>query len=183
MFCGDSMPYIHTAHSGQDIFAYVIAAVIGIVLCLWGLQLSRFISSITFASVLGYITYVYSYKAFGSIALSILLLLIAIAIGFVMGFIFFRASLSIVFGYTVASIILRGFEKRGDLALLIILIIIFAVLIYVISNYLLAALFAFTGASLIYKSLVSLGLSAAPSIAIAVAVAVAGLYNQLRHRL
>ncbi|MEL9940512.1 MAG: hypothetical protein QW632_02135 [Ignisphaera sp.] len=167
---------------GVDVPAYIIAAVVGMVLCFWGLQLSRFIASIAFASVLGYLTYVYTFKAFASIALSIIFMLLAIAVGFVLGFTLFRASLSIVFGYVIASILVRDVAKTKELVLLIILTIIFSILIYVLSNYVLALLFVATGSALVYKSLVILGLQSTIAFLIVVVIAVAGLYNQLKRR-
>ncbi|MEM0026975.1 MAG: hypothetical protein QXT53_03510 [Ignisphaera sp.] len=169
--------------TGVDVPAYTIATVVGIVLCFWGLQLSRFIASITFASILGYLTYVYTFKAFASIALSIIFMLLAIVVGFILGFILFRASLSIVFGYVIASILVRDVAKSKELVLLIILTIIFSVLIYILSKYFLALLFAATGSALIYKSLAVLGLQSTIAFLIAIVVAVVGLYNQLKRRI
>jgi hypothetical protein len=163
-----------------DVPAYVIATVFGAVLCFWGVQLSRFISSVVFASILGYMTYSYSYAVFKSVALSIIFMLLAIVIGLVIGFIFFKVALSLSFGYTIASIILRDFIKSRETALLIVLTIIFAILIYVLSTYLLALLFVATGSSLIYRSLPVLGLQTIPSIVIVLIIAIAGLYNQIK---
>lgn len=165
-----------------DVPAYIIATIVGMVLCFWGLQLSRFIASIAFASILGYLTYVYTFKAFASTALSIIFMLIAIAVGFILGFALFKASLSILFGYVTASILVRDVAKGKDFALLILLTIIFSILIYVLSNYLLALLFVATGSALVYKSLVTLGLQSTIAFLIVVVIAVAGLYNQLKRR-
>lgn len=166
-----------------DVPAYVIATVFGVVLCFWGVQLSRFIASIVFAAILSYITYSYSYAVFRSVALSIIFMLIAIGIGFVIGFVFFKVALSLSFGYTIASIILRDFIGSRETALLIVLTIIFAILIYVLSTYLLALLFVATGSSLIYRSLTVLGLQTIPSIVIVLIIAIAGLYNQIKRHI
>jgi len=163
-----------------DVPAYIIATVIGIVLCFWGLQISRFIASIAFAAVLGYLTYVYVYRAFGSIALSIIIMLLAIAIGFALGFAFFKAALSIVFGYTLASIVVRSVVGNREFVLVVLLAIIFSILIYILSNYVLALLFVAAGSALIYKSLVALGLPHIMSFIVVIIVAATGLYNQLR---
>jgi hypothetical protein len=163
-----------------DVPAYIIAAALGVVLCLWGVQLSRFIASITTAALLGYITYVYTYMVFKSIAIAIIFMLAAIVIGFVIGFTLFRLGLSIVFGYTIASIITRSIAGSREVTLLLVLIVIFAALIYVLSKYLLALLFAATGASLLYKSLAALGLSQTATLAIVVLLAIVGVFNQVK---
>jgi hypothetical protein len=163
-----------------DVPAYIIAAVLGIVLCLWGVQLSRVIASITLASVLGYLTYIYVHKAFGSIALAILFMFIAIGIGFALGFTLFRLGLSIVFGYTLASILTKSVIGFRETALLLVLTIIFTALIYVLSKYILILLFVASGSALLFKSLVALGLAPTLSLIVIVVVATVGIYNQLK---
>ena len=167
-----------------DVPAYIIAAVIGIILSFWGVQLSRFIASIVFGSFLAYLTFVGVYRAFHSYALAIIFLFIAFGIGFALGFLFFRASLSILFGYLLARIIVNLFAVGKGIALgalLIILTTIFAVLIYMLSRYILALLFASSGVLLLFSSLVKLGLGYSVAGVIALIVFVAGLYNQVKN--
>ena len=159
-----------------DVPAYIIATVIGLILCFWGVQLSRFVSALAFSAFLGYITYTYIYSLFHSVALSILFMLMAIVIGFVAGFVLFRIALSIVFGYMIASILAKG------IFLMSLLTVVFAMLIYVLSGYLLAILFVVTGSSLIYRSLIVLGLQPPIALIIILLVSVIGLYNQLKKR-
>ncbi|MEM0006329.1 MAG: hypothetical protein QW406_05645, partial [Ignisphaera sp.] len=97
-----------------DVPAYVILTILGLVICFWGRQLSRFISSIAFASFLGYVIWLYSFRMWGSVAISIVLMFIAAAIGFVLGFTIYRVAISILFGYITASIIA---PERGILLL------------------------------------------------------------------
>jgi hypothetical protein len=167
-----------------DVPAYVIAAAIGIILSFWGVQLSRFIASIVFGSFLAYLTFIEVYRAFHSYALAIIFLFIAFGIGFALGFLFFRASLSILFGYLLARIIINLFvvgEGIALAALLIILTTIFAVLIYMLSKYILAIVFASSGALILFTSLVKLGLEYSVAGVVALIVFVAGLYNQVKN--
>lgn len=168
---------------GVDVPAYIIAAVLGIVLCFWGLQLSRFIASLTLAAVLGYLTYTYTYTAFNSIALAVIFMLIAIAIGFAFGFAFFKLGLSIIFGYMIASIITRSIIGFRETALIVILTIAFAILVYVLSRYVIALLFVATGSALLYKSLVVLGLSQTISLIVVIIIAATGIYNQIKTKI
>jgi hypothetical protein len=167
---------------GVDVPAYIIAAVLGIVLCLWGIQLSRFIASLTTAAVLGYLTYTYTYVALGSTALAIIFMLIAIGVGLALGFTLFRLGLSIVFGYMIASIITKSVIGFRGAALVLILTVVFAALIYVLSRHILVLLFVTTGSALLYKSLVVLELSPRLSLAVVVLVAAVGVYNQLKRK-
>lgn len=165
---------------GVDVPAYIIAAVLGVVLCLWGIQLSRFIASLTTAAVLGYLTYTYTYVALGSTALAIIFMLIAIGVGLALGFTLFRLGLSIVFGYMIASIIMKSVIGFRGAALALILTVVFAALIHVLSKHILVLLFVAAGSALLYKSLVVLELSPVLSLASVVLVAAVGVYNQLK---
>ncbi len=163
--------------NGIDVPAYIIATVIGLAMCLWGVQLARFISSLAFGAIMGYTAYIFTYRVFHSVALSILFALIAILIGFIIGFTLFRVVLSIIFGYTLATILVR------EAILILLMTVILAVIIYVLSSYLLAILFVATGASLIYKSITILGLHHTVALIIVAIVGIVGVYNQLRRRL
>ncbi|MEM2699023.1 MAG: hypothetical protein QXF17_06880 [Ignisphaera sp.] len=161
-----------------DVPAYVILTILGLVICFWGRQLSRFISSIAFASFLGYVTWLYSFRMWGSVAISIILMFIAAAIGFVLGFTIYRVAISILFGYITASIIA---PERGILLLLLILL--FATIIYILSNYLLSLLFAATGAIMIYEGVATLGLEKIYAIALCIVIFALGLYNQIKSKI
>lgn len=161
-----------------DVPAYVLLTILGLVICFWGRQLSRFISSIAFASFLGYIVWLYSFRMWGSVAISIILMLIATAIGFVLGFTIYRIAISILFGYLTASIIA---PERGMLLLLLMLLL--TAIIYILSKYLLSLLFAATGAIMIYEGITILGLEKIYAIVLCIAVFALGLYNQIKSKI
>lgn len=146
-------------------------------MCIWGVQLARFISSLAFAAVLGYATHILTYGLFHSVALSILFTILAIFIGFIIGFTLFKVALSIVFGYAISTILVRG------AVLTLLMTIVLAAVIYILSSNVLAVLFAATGASLVYKSTIALGLQPTIALIIAILIGVVGVYNQLRRRM
>lgn len=160
-----------------DIPAYIILTILGLIMCLWGKQLSRVISSIVFAAFLGYTVWLYSFRIWGSIAVSIILMLIAMAVGFVVGFIVFKFAISMFFAYIIAGMFA---PKHG--ALFLLLLIVFTAVMYVLANYILSLLFTATGTLMIYEGVTVLGLEKMYALIICVIVFVLGLYNQVRSR-
>lgn len=160
-----------------DVPAYITLVVLGIIVCFWGKQLSRVISSIVFGAFLGYITWLYTFKLWSSVALSIVFMLIAMIVGFALGFIAFRLVLSIFFAY-----ILTGIIVPAKSILFPILLIILATAIYTLSNYILSLLYAATGALMIYEGITTLGLEKIYAVIICLIMFTLGLYNQLRSK-
>lgn len=162
-----------------DVPAYVILVVLGVLLCLWGRQIARILSSITFAALLGYISFVHSFKLWGSLAVSILLALFAMLIGFATGFFVYKVVLSVIFAYMIASALIQG----GKGALFLVLVVILAAVAYTLSKYVLSVLFALTGTAMIYKGVIALGLNTTMALALCTVVFVLGVYNQVRARI
>ncbi|MEM0031554.1 MAG: hypothetical protein QXD50_04900 [Desulfurococcaceae archaeon] len=158
-----------------DAPAYVMLTLFAIVLSFWGRQLARFISSITFAAFLSYVTWIHTYSLWRSTALSLVFALIAIIVGLATGFLVFKLAVSMIFAY-----ILAGFITHGNSSLFIVLFIVLSVVMYVLSKYLLPALFASTGSIMLFKALTTLGLDVLLTVVICVVVFTAGFYNQIR---
>lgn len=162
--------------NGIDVPAHIIATVIGLIMCLWGVQLSRFISSLASAATFGYLAYVYVYEVFRSIALSMLIAMVSALIGLLIGFTLFRIALSVLFSYMISTILLSG------TAPIVLMTLILAVVVYVLSSYFIAALFVATGASIIYKSATVLGLQPSVALIIVILISILGIYNQMKGR-
>ncbi|MEM1697254.1 MAG: hypothetical protein QXG48_01215 [Thermofilaceae archaeon] len=158
-----------------DVPAYVVLVVLGVLLCFWGRQFARVLSSIAFAAFLGYTSFVYSFKLWGSLAVSIPLAFIAALIGLFTGFLIYKLALSVVFAYIIASTLIRG----GG-ALFIVLVIVLTVIVYMLGNYVVSALFALTGATMIYRGVVTLGLNEVMALVLCTVVFILGVYNQVR---
>lgn len=166
-----------TSANYVDVPAYIILTIVGLAMSFWGKQLARVLSSISFAAFLSYITWFYTYTAWKSVALSVMLTLLAIAIGFAVGFLLFRLAISMLFAYIITTLVL---PQRGLLFLLLVVII--TMVMYVASNYIISLLFAITGATMVYKGLTTLGLKETITIIICIVVFALGFYNQLKSR-
>jgi|YelNatPaOPRAMG01_1025707.scaffolds.fasta_scaffold13872_3 hypothetical protein len=161
-----------------DVPAYVILTVLGVVMSFWGSQLARFLSSIAFASFLGYTMWIYSYSLWKSVAISALLMFVAILIGFAVGFVLFRLAVSVVFAYFIAGLI----AHRGEDILFLLLFIIFTIIVYVLSKYFISLFFALAGSAMVFKGLASLSLDMRVALVVCAIVFVLGYYNQLRYK-
>ncbi len=161
-----------------DVPAYIVLTVLGLVMSFWGSQIARFLSSITFASFLGYTLWVYSYGLWRSTALSALLMFVAVIIGLATGFILFRLAISMVSAYLIAGLLSPG---RWE-ALFLLLFIIFTAIIYVLSRHFISLFFALAGSTMVFKGLTSLGLDMRVVLVICVILLVLGYYNQVRHK-
>lgn len=161
-----------------DVPAYIALSLLGIALCFWGKQLARFLSSITFAAFLSYVTWIYTYSLWKSTALSIAFTLIAMIIGLATGFLVFKLAVSMIFAYILAGLIIHG-----NSALFTVLFIVLTVVMYVLSKYLLPALFASTGSIMLFKALTTLGLDIFLAIVICTVVFTMGFYNQVKKKI
>jgi hypothetical protein len=163
--------------SNIDTPAFIILTILGLAISFWGKQLARIISSISFAAFLSYIMWIYTYRLWNSIAISVILTLVAIAIGITFGFLMFKVAISILFAYMISSIIL---PQKGVLFLLI--VIVCTIIMYVISNYTISLLFAASGSIMVYKGVTTLGLNELVSFVLCVVIFVLGFYNQLKNK-
>jgi len=154
---------------------YIILALLGAVVAIWGSQLSRIISSIVFGAFSAYILWKFSLQLWNSFAISVVLMLLGLFIGLAVGFIVFRIALSIISAYIIASIL------TTNPIIILALTIVLALILYVLGRVFIPALFAITGALMVYKALVSLGLSIVISIPICILLGVVGFYNQFKH--
>jgi len=155
-----------------DVPACVFMILLGTVLALWGIQLSRIMSSIIFGTFLGYMAWKYSYTAWGSLALSIILLLLSLLVGFALGFVLLRFSISLVAAYMLASTLVNSPYH------LIALVVVLTLVLFVFSRVLLSAVLAATGALIVYKGLTILGIDVAITLPLCTILTIIGFYNQ-----
>jgi len=160
-----------------DVPACVFMILLGSILALWGVQLARILSSIIFSAFLGYIAWKYSYIAWGSLALSIILLLLGLLVGFALGFILLRFSISLVTAYILASILVNNPYH------LVALVIILTLLFFALSRVLLSVVLAITGTLMVYKGLTLLGINVIITLPLCIILGIIGIYNQRKRRL
>lgn len=162
-----------------DVPAYVIMTILGVVLSFWGKQLARILSSIAFSAFLSYLTWVYSFRLWSSVAISTLLMLIALVVGFLTGFLIYKLAISTLFAYIATGVLIPGIEK-GILFLLVMILL--TVIVYVLSSYILSLLFALTGTIMIYKGITTLGLNEIVALIVCITILLLGFYNQVRSK-
>ncbi len=168
--------YIH----GGDLFANVLIVIIGVVMCLWGMQVARFVASVALGGTLGYITFIYTLSLSHSVALAAIAMIAVLALGLAMGFAFFKISIAIVFGFFLSKIMLTTLGITNILLLALITLVL-AALLYVIANYIASLAFAVTGAVLVFRGLTALGMPNLPTLVLAIAVGSIGFLNQVKH--
>lgn len=155
-----------------DIPACIFMIILGTILTFWGIQLSRILSSIVFGAFLGYIVWKYSYAAWGSSALSVILLLLGLLVGFALGFILLRFSISLVAAYILASILVNN--SYHFVALVVVLTLMF----FAFSRVLLSAVMTATGVLMVYKGLTIIGIDFTVILPLCAILAIIGFYNQ-----
>ncbi len=165
---------------GEDLFANALIVIIGVVMCLWGLQVARFIASIALGGTLGYIAFVYTLALSHSIALAAIAMLIVLVLGLALGFAFFKIGIAIVFGFFLSKVMLAMLGIANTLLLALITLVL-AALLYVIASYIASLAFAVTGSVLVFRGLVALGMPTLPTLILAVAIGGIGFLNQVKH--
>ena len=155
-----------------DVPACVFMIILGTILAFWGIQLSRIMSSIIFGTFLGYMAWKYSYTAWGSPALPVILLLIGLLVGFALGFILLRFSISLIAAYILASILVNNLYH------LVALVVVLTLVFFAFSRVLLSAVLATTGVLMVYKGLTIIGIDFAIILPLCVILAIIGFYNQ-----
>ncbi|MEM1526112.1 MAG: hypothetical protein QW775_06230 [Ignisphaera sp.] len=162
-----------------DVPAYVIMTILGVALSFWGKQLARILSSIVFSAFLSYLTWIHSFRLWNSVAISTLLMLIAIVVGFLAGFLIYKLAISTLFAYIATGILIPSIEK-GILFLLVMMLLI--AIVYILSGYILSLLFALTGTIMIYKGITTLGLNGIAALIVCIIILVLGFYNQVKSK-
>ena len=152
----------------------IVLVLIGLVVALWGLQLSRILTSILFGGFLGLLLWKISMATLGSLLVSVALLIVGFMLGVAIGFILLRLAISILLAYMIASAVV------SEPLALFVLVLILAAMFYVLSKIILPAFFAALGATMIYRGLVGVGLNTWFAMLLCVLVAIVGYYNQVK---
>ena len=164
----------------------VLAVIIGIVLALIGYRVIRFMSSILFGALLGLAGFTLMQALVNSMVLSIIAAAILFILGLIVGFVVFKASLAIVGGYVLASIILATISSLGynitfhQGILMFVLTIVFAAMLYVVIDYMLAVGSAIIGGLFVFLGL-NYWLPPILSLPIAIALVIGGGVYQVKH--
>lgn len=167
----------------------VLLALFGVILALAGYRLVRFLASILFAGFLGIIGFQVTLSTLGSSVIALIAGTILFIIGAIIGFLVFKASLSIIGGYVLSSIILRVTTNYMNLnvlveyygVVLLILTIVLAAILYVVLDHLLAIGLAIIGGILVFLSLIH-WLPIIIATPLAIVLMVAGAHYQLKHK-
>ncbi len=165
---------------GEDMFADLLIVILGVVMCLWGVQAARFVASIALGGMLGYIAFIHTLTLSHSITLAIVAMLAMLILGLTVGFSFFKIGIAIVFGFFLSKVMLTTLGIANPLLLALIALAL-AALLYVVANYTVSLAFAATGAVLVFRGLTALGMPSLPTLVLAIAVGGIGFLNQVKH--
>jgi hypothetical protein len=92
---------------------YVIYAILGALLAIFGIYFVRLVSAIALCGMLAYLALRYGYEVVGNITIASILLVLGLFAGLFIGYMLFRLTISIILAYIVVSYITQELFYKG----------------------------------------------------------------------